>query len=109
MSPGKSYSVINFGIWIHKKTGYAYLRLWLITTKLSVTVCKTLETNWELDVAAAHNILNLEFRKLGVEAKLLDNARIPTFGLYSALRACSAILWDPNGSRGRRLQQCSEE
>jgi hypothetical protein len=56
MSPGKSYSVINFGIWIRKKPGYAYLRLWLITTKLSVTVCKTLETNWELDVTAAHNI-----------------------------------------------------
>src|SRR6266852_9325350 len=61
-------------IWMRKEARDAYL--WLITTKLSVAVCKTLETNWKLDVAAAHDILNLEFRKLGVKAKLLDNARV---------------------------------
>jgi hypothetical protein len=76
MSLGKGYSMINFRIWIRKKTGYVYLKLWLITTKLSVTVCETLEANWELDVAAAHNILNLEFRKLSVKAKLLNNAHV---------------------------------
>src|SRR6267154_892493 len=74
MSPGKSYSVMNFGIWVHKKTRSAYL--WFIATELSVTVCKALEANWELDVATAHNILNLEFGKLGVKTKLLDNARV---------------------------------
>ena len=50
--------------------------LWLITTKLSVAISKTFKTNRKLDVAAADNILNLEFRKLGVKAKLLDNARV---------------------------------
>jgi len=41
-----------------------------------VAVRKTLKTNRELDVATADDILNLEFRKLGVKAKLLDNARV---------------------------------
>jgi hypothetical protein len=50
--------------------------LWLITTKLSVAVCKTLKTNRKLDVAAADDVLNLEFRELGIKAKLLDNARV---------------------------------
>jgi hypothetical protein len=50
--------------------------LWFITTELSVTVCETLKTNRKLDVAAANDVLNLEFRKFGVEAKLLDDARV---------------------------------
>src|SRR6266478_1556418 len=73
MSPGKSYRAFSLGIWVGH-TWDAYL--WLITTELSVAVRKTLETNWEFDVAAAHDVLNLEFRKLGVKAKLLDNARV---------------------------------
>jgi hypothetical protein len=50
--------------------------LWLITAKLSVAVRKTLQANRKFDVAAADDILNLEFRKLGVKAKLLDDARV---------------------------------
>ena len=50
--------------------------LWLITTKLSVAVCKTLKTNRKLDVGATNDVLNLEFKKFGVEAKFLDNARV---------------------------------
>jgi hypothetical protein len=41
-----------------------------------MAVCETLDTDLKLDIAAAHDILNLEFRKFGVKAKLLDNARV---------------------------------
>src|SRR6266481_4672784 len=70
MSPGKSYGTMNIRIPIREKT-----HLWLIA-KLSVAVCETLDIDLKLDIAAAHDILNLEFRKLGVKAKLLDNARV---------------------------------
>jgi hypothetical protein len=41
-----------------------------------MAVCKTLKTNRKFDIATANDVLNLEFRELGVKAKLLDNARI---------------------------------
>lgn len=37
---------------------------------------KTLEADGELDVAGADDVLDLEIRKLGIEAKLLDDAGI---------------------------------
>lgn len=51
-------------------------KLGLVTTELSVAVCKTLKTNRKLDIAAAHDVLDLELRKLGVKTKLLDDARV---------------------------------
>ena len=50
--------------------------LGLITTELSVAVCKTLQPNGELDVAAANNILDFELGELGVEAELLNDTRV---------------------------------
>ena len=41
-----------------------------------MAVRKSLKTNGELDVARANNVLDLEFRELGVEAKLLDDTRV---------------------------------
>lgn len=38
---------------------------------------KTLETDWELDVARADYVLNLELGELGVESELLNDTSIP--------------------------------
>ena len=97
MSPGKSYGTMNIRIPIRKKT-----HLWLIAAKLSVAVCETLDIDLKLDIAAAHDILNLEFRKIGVKAKLLDNARV--------LARCQAritfALRTSNDHLSRRENQC---
>ena len=45
----------------------------LVAAELSVAVRKSLQPNGELDVATAHNILDLELGELGVEPKLLHN------------------------------------
>ena len=50
--------------------------LWFITAELSVTVRESLQTNGELDIATANDVLDFEFRKLGVEAELLNNASV---------------------------------
>ena len=39
---------------------------------------KTLQTDRELDIARADNVLDLEVRELGVEAKLLDDSCVFT-------------------------------
>jgi len=39
-----------------------------ITTKLTMTVCKPLKTDRELDIAGTHDILYLELRELGIKA-----------------------------------------
>ena len=41
-----------------------------------MAVCKTLQTNGELDVARADDVLNLELGKLRVESELLDDTRV---------------------------------
>lgn len=41
-----------------------------------VTRGQTLQTDGELDVAGADDVLDLKVRELGIEAKLLDDARV---------------------------------
>ena len=48
----------------------------LVTAKLSVRVRQPLQSNGELDVAGANDVLDLEFRELCVEAELLNNAGV---------------------------------
>lgn len=48
----------------------------LVRAEVVMARGKTFETNRELDVARADNVLDLEIRKLGVEAELLDDTRI---------------------------------
>ena len=50
--------------------------LGLVAAELSVAVRETLETNGELHIATADDVLDLELRELGVEAKLLDDPRV---------------------------------
>jgi hypothetical protein len=47
--------------------------------------CQTLETDWELDVARANDILNLEVRELSIEAKLLDDSSVFATGKLAVI------------------------
>jgi len=51
-------------------------QLRLIRAEIVMARSKTLQTNRELDVAGADNVLDLEICELGVEAEFLDDARI---------------------------------
>jgi hypothetical protein len=51
-------------------------QLRLVAAELSVAIREALETNRELHVAAAHDILDLELREPGLETKFLDDARV---------------------------------
>lgn len=51
-------------------------QLRLIGAKVMMSACKTLETNGELDVARANNVLNFEVGELGIEPELLNDSSI---------------------------------
>ena len=51
----------------------AATHLGLVTAELPVAVREALQTNGELHVATADDVLDLEFRELGIEAELLDD------------------------------------
>jgi len=51
-------------------------QLWLVRAKVVMARCQAFETDRELDVAGADNVLDLEVRELGVEAELLDDASV---------------------------------
>ena len=46
----------------------------LVAGELSVAIVEALQTDREFNVAGSDDILNLEFRKLGIKAELLDDA-----------------------------------
>jgi hypothetical protein len=48
----------------------------LVRAEVHVARSQTFETNGEFDIAGAHDVLDLEIRKLGVEAQLLDDSGI---------------------------------
>ena len=50
----------------------------LVRAEVVMTRRKAFETNWELDIAGADNVLDLEIRELSVEAKLLDDTCVFT-------------------------------
>ena len=51
-------------------------QLWLVGAEVVMTAGKTFETDRELDVARANDVLDLEIRKLCVESELLDDPSI---------------------------------
>lgn len=51
-------------------------QLRLVRTEVVMARSETLQTNGELDIARADNVLDLEVRELGVEAKLLDDTGV---------------------------------
>ena len=74
MRPGNSYEGPVSYLATHNKDSITHLRL--VTAELPVAVRETLETNRELHVTATDDVLDLELRELGVEAKLLDDPRV---------------------------------
>jgi hypothetical protein len=48
----------------------------LVRAEVMMATRQTLQTNWELDVAGANNVLDLEVRELCVEAELLNDTRV---------------------------------
>ena len=57
-------------------TNSEYTHLRFVRAELSVAVRQTLETDGELDVTRADDVLDLELRELGVEAELLHDTRV---------------------------------
>ena len=45
----------------------------LVRAEVVMTRRKAFKTDWELDIARADNVLDLEIRELSVEAKLLND------------------------------------
>lgn len=50
--------------------------LWLVTAELSVRIRESLQTNRELNVTTADDVLNFELRELGIEAQLLHDPSV---------------------------------
>jgi hypothetical protein len=74
MSPGKSCFQIVRKTYPHPQVAVTNLRL--IARELSMAVCQSFQTDGELDITTAHNILDLEFGELGIETKLLYDSRV---------------------------------
>jgi len=51
-------------------------QLWFVRTEIVMARGQTFETNGELDIARTNNVLDLEIRKLCVEAELLDDTSV---------------------------------
>lgn len=65
-------------------------QLGLVGAEVVMARCETLETNRELDVATAHDILNLEIGELGIETKLLDDTSVLARGKLAVIfRLCT--------------------
>ena len=50
----------------------------LVRTEVMMTRRKAFKTDGKLDIARAHDVLDLEISKLGVKAKLLDDSCVFT-------------------------------
>lgn len=74
---------------------------------------KTLKTNWELDVAAAHDVLDLEVGKLCVESELLNDASILARGKLAVVFGLGAghdhLAGSEDESRGLGLSNAHDD
>lgn len=61
---------------LHHAVDQTREQLRFVGAEVVVTAGQTLQANRELDVAGANDVLDLEVRELGIEAKLLDDARV---------------------------------
>jgi hypothetical protein len=62
---------------------------------------KTFETNGELDVARTNDVLDLEIRELGIEAKLLNDAGVFPRGELGVVLGL--------GTRNHHLARCEDQ
>lgn len=75
----------EYDLGLHHAVDEAREELGLVRAEHVVTACQTFETDRELDVARANNVLNLEVRKLRVEAKLLDDTSVLAAGKLAVI------------------------
>jgi hypothetical protein len=66
----------EYNLGLHHAIDETREELGLVRAEHVVTACQAFETDWELDVARADDVLDLEVRELCVEAKLLDDTRV---------------------------------
>lgn len=66
----------EYNLRLHHAVDKTREELRLVRAEHVVTACQAFETDRELDVARADNVLDLEVRKLRVEAKLLDDTSV---------------------------------
>lgn len=63
-------------LWFDHTVNQTGEQLRFVGTEVVVARSQTLETDRELDIAGADNVLNLEVGELGVEAELLDDTSV---------------------------------
>ena len=63
-------------LWLDHTVDETREQLRLVRAEIVMARSKTFQTNGELDVAGANDVLDLEVRELGVETELLDDASI---------------------------------
>jgi len=63
-------------LWLHHAVDEAGEQFRLVAGEVVMGAGKALETDGELDVARANNVLDLEVGEFGIEAQLLDDARV---------------------------------
>jgi hypothetical protein len=70
------YEDEEYNLRLHHAVDETREQLRLVRAEHVVTACQAFETDGELDVARANNVLDLEVRELRVEAELLDDASV---------------------------------
>lgn len=78
-------------------------QLWLIRAEVVMLRRKTLQTDWELDVARADNVLDFEVGELGIEPELLDDTSVLARGKLAVVLRLGA----GNNHLARGENQCS--
>jgi hypothetical protein len=63
-------------LWLHHAIDQAWEQLWFVAGEVVMLGGKTFETYWELDIARADDVLNLEVRELSVKAQFLDDTGV---------------------------------
>jgi hypothetical protein len=66
----------EYDLGLHHAVDETREELGLVRAEHVVTACQAFETDWELDVARADDVLDLKVRELCVEAKLLDDTSV---------------------------------
>ena len=61
---------------LHHPINQAWEQLWLVAAEVVMFGRKAFETDRELDVAGADDVLDFEIRELGIEAELLDDTSV---------------------------------
>ena len=86
-------------LWLDHAIDKTREQLRFVRAEIVMARSQTFETNWELDVAGANDVLDLEVGKLCVETELLDNTSIFARGkLRIILRLCTR---DDHLARGK--------